>query len=535
MDSSQNRNLLGSSGPPTPIWGNRKLLFAATAIFIAIGVASVIFLTEPLARMWTPADGGKETPIAAPAAADVAQIILLTLGGVVGIIGVALSLSRHGEEVRDAARDQARLDDERSKETVRQLELEEQGKVDVERELRARFVSLIRLMSESDGPSSRVAALLGLGALADDWSNIGRPEEVQVCVDVITHELRGSFADPDGDDEVLRSAINDACIAILKTHLIEGARHSWGECAISLRGISVSSLVDLSEIRIFGTGSIDLSGATLLGGGRILLYGSRISGHGRVNLAKMNICDDGKLDLSKSQLDEQSGVNAFELALKGDGLLDLSGVELKDDSRISLGSADLTDRSCATFSKLKVSQRAKVSLAKVKIRRQGRLLMAAGKFRDQSNISFSQAAVSNNGLIDMSEARTAGSAILHLGGVTLRNSARLDLSRAVLSEVSSLRAQALTLFDKAKASFSQGELDGSAVIDCAGLGVSDTSSVGMRELVVGEGCVVRLVDAKVIDNGILDLSRLRDGSDKAFELTGVSTDGEGRVIRPRMH
>lgn len=55
--------------------------------------------------------------------------------------------------------------------------------------------SLVGLLVDKT-PTTRQAALYGLGALADDWDVFGRSDEVQVYVEAITAHLRAPL--PDG-------------------------------------------------------------------------------------------------------------------------------------------------------------------------------------------------------------------------------------------------------------------------------------------------------------------------------------------------
>lgn len=126
---------------------------------IAISIGSVVALVNipgPLSNNWLESVDLSEIkdPQARviQAIAPAAQTVLFAIGGLIALIGLALSLDRHALAVEQAKAD-------REDEATRIKEWSEQRRTEQERELRARFVSAVELLSDVDKATTRQAGM----------------------------------------------------------------------------------------------------------------------------------------------------------------------------------------------------------------------------------------------------------------------------------------------------------------------------------------------------------------------------------------
>ncbi len=110
----------------------------ATVAFVIVAIASILLLPGILVDHWLSGITTDSTTIRL-SLTNAAQTVLFILGGAVGLVGVALSLSRHGLELEIAAAD-------RAKEERRIGELSQQRQIEAERELRSRFADAVSLL-----------------------------------------------------------------------------------------------------------------------------------------------------------------------------------------------------------------------------------------------------------------------------------------------------------------------------------------------------------------------------------------------------
>ncbi|WP_220433309.1 hypothetical protein, partial [Kocuria coralli] len=251
--------------------GRWAALVPGILIVLAAGFAALFWGPSLLTGAWVPEGSSPEE---VDLHLRLAQVITLSIGGAIAIVGVGLSLSRHHEELEANKRDQRRLDAER------------------DRELRERYVTAVELLSDSERPIKRTAALYALGALADDWHSAGRHDEVQVCINTITGYLRqpldgllqhpqdetparsaeeGHTPSPDVPKQELHNevSVRTTGYKIIANHLRENANPSWSENQLDLSGVQIFHPVDLTNIKVTGKGSVDLGGATITEGGSV--------------------------------------------------------------------------------------------------------------------------------------------------------------------------------------------------------------------------------------------------------------------------
>lgn len=244
---------------------------------IAIGFGSVVALLSipgPLSNNWLQSVDLSEIddPEARviQAIAPAAQTVLFAIGGLIALIGLALSLDRHALAVEQAKAD-------REDEATRIGELAEQRRMDQERELRARFVTAVELLSDVDKATTRQAGMYALAALADDWAAFGNLRERDVCIEVMCGYLRSAWDPADdatADDErrIRATGVNEIAV-----HLrAEAGDRSWDGARFNLQNAIVHFDVNASEIHV-AESTLDLSGAKFWGG-TVSFSGAKFSG-----------------------------------------------------------------------------------------------------------------------------------------------------------------------------------------------------------------------------------------------------------------
>lgn len=377
-----------------------------------------------------------------------ARNVLLLAGGIVAVVGVGLSLSRHREELDSADRDRERLAHDRTKEETRQVEAAVQRRSDAERGMRARFVTAVELLSDDERPMKRAAGLRSLSALADDWAAI-RPEEVKVCVDTICDYLRQPVPRPEpetvGEGLHKEVALPDPCTPreeiavrlvgyqILRDHLIPEAEHKWGDRHINLSGALVDFEADL--------GGIELSG------GRLDFRRAEVCGGGVVNLDHSKVSYGGRLDFTGAS------IHGSEPDTGSPSSVDMTGAHFDAGCSVLLSRAVIANGATVTFKE--------------------------AKFNDGAHVETRRCEVAN-----FSDVRFVG--------VTLSNGAYLSLTmaihddaRVVLSEVNAKSGGWVIL---AASPFGTGrvDLDG-AVLDESDLHLDDAVIADTGPIAVGSG------------------------------------------------
>ncbi len=220
----------------------RKRRFWIVTIFasVAIGaIVAILLLPAQLLRYWAELTGDPTLDrgtLLGPAA----QVVLLTLGGLVALVTLGLSYDRHGAE----------LDKEANA---------------TERDFRARFTKISESLSSTDW-TRRSNGLRELGILADDWHGFGRSDERKRCIDVLCEYLQSPWSPEEAGSE-RESHVREVGFSVIAEHLRLEDRDpkSWHALRLNLRR-SVIHRADLSGIRLGRDTVIDLTGATVVGG-----------------------------------------------------------------------------------------------------------------------------------------------------------------------------------------------------------------------------------------------------------------------------
>jgi Pentapeptide repeats (9 copies) len=308
--------------------------------FLAVSLVVLLWAPELLLNHWL-SNLKVDSATVRLAVGNAAQVVLFSLGGIIALVGVGLSLSRHGLELDNSQAD-------RTKEQRRVAELAEQRGIDTERDLRSRFAQVVTLLSDPDKPTTRQAGVYALGALADDWTNHGRLDERQVCVDVLCGYLR-SYWDPEDERSDGERRIRVAAFDVIAAHLRPNTYHpSWDGATFNLAGALIDFDVDFSSITAnasdvnfygakFSGGHISISRATFSGGhinfsaatfsgGNVYFNKATFSGGNVYFRAATFSGGNVNFDLAKFS----GGKITFEDALFSGGTIRLGGQDFKD-------------------------------------------------------------------------------------------------------------------------------------------------------------------------------------------------------------
>ena len=340
---------VGASSPRPPLW-RRFGVWVTIGVVLYVIAGAVLLVTVPdrLLAHWFPT---LDESARAAFLGSAANVVLFGLGGTIALVGVGLSLSRHRQELEAAERDRQRLVDDRKREQARRDEVEAQRRIETERALRERFVTTVKLLSDP-APVNRQAALFALGALADDWDAFGKPDEVQVCIEVLTGYLRAPRTDdmlvPLTEEEhyqiepaerrdaqrtiAQEVAVQQAGYTVIRNHLAGDAAPHWRDRLIDLAAAHIDFVLDLTDVTIGDDGAVDLKSATISDGGAVDLSGATISDGGVVYLSGATIRDDGAVYLSGATISDNGAVY-----LSGATISDGGGVGLTRAPNIDCG------------------------------------------------------------------------------------------------------------------------------------------------------------------------------------------------------
>lgn len=357
MPTEPRPQFLGRLSPNARGW----IIVVGVIVYVVIGGLLLLFMPDQLLSHWFPDLEDRER---AAFLGSAAQVVLFGLGGVIAVVGVGLSLARHAEELLAAEVDRKRAalqsqvhGFEREKEDRRRAEIREQRDIEIERELRGRFVSAVELMASSD-TMKRTAGLYSSAALADDWQAFRRNEDAQACIDVICYLLRSPLPRNDGIPDASEVAVRRSGYAILRSRLnvpVSNGSCRWSGFLINLRDAPLVFNVDLSDAALDANTIVDFSGAILEGqatlnmdrasvkdGGALRLDGAIILGASSISLIDSELRDGGSLTASDLKISESAGITASGLKISNAARATLGG-NMSDDSKLVLYGARLTD------------------------------------------------------------------------------------------------------------------------------------------------------------------------------------------------
>lgn len=395
--------------------------------FVALGALALWQVPAWLLQHWLPASTTTEQ---AKLLGTAAQIVLLALGGVIAVIGVALSLARHGQALQAAAIDRQRADQDRENEVIRRAEVDgqrefeerreaaRQGETAVqrlaeqERELRSRFTVAVDLLSAAVA-IKRTAGLYALAALADDWLAAGRAGEVQVCVDVLCGYLR-SEAPTDAGERSREREVRRTGFDLIREHLRtpddDAEVPTWAGVKFILRRAPIWFDVDLSGIVCADTTEVDLSECLLEDDaslsfyltvvsdtGSISLRAARLSGHSSVRLNRVKV-SKGFLECGEILLADYATLVFEQLEVSDGGILGLNWAQVSDQSRVILDGCVVESDGLITGTHIALRGRPLVSFAGATVNA-GEVRLGHTTITEDARLSFSGAQVRGAHLI----------------------------------------------------------------------------------------------------------------------------------------
>lgn len=405
-------------------WWNRFGVRVTAGVVLYVIVGGIVLLTVPdlLLENWFPdLTAQRRAAFLGPAT----TAVLFALGGTIALVGVGLSLSRHRQELEAAARDRERLHDDREREQARRDEVDAQRRIETERALRERFVATVKLLSDP-APVNRQAALFALGALSDDWDAFGKPDEVQVCIEVLTGYLRAPRSDemlmpfpheehdqldPSDRRKAQRTtpqevAVKQAGYTVIDRHLGDWSTIHWHGRTINLAGAHIDFAVDLNGAHITNLGSVNLDGANITNSGSLNLRGANIDNSGSVNLDRAHITNSGSVDLNGAHITNLGSVTFDGAVITNSGSVDLEGAVITDSGSVRLNGANITDNGSVICRGANIADSGFVALEGAIVTDRGYVSFRRTNITDSGFVSLEGALYSDDRSVDLSDVRT---------------------------------------------------------------------------------------------------------------------------------
>lgn len=334
-----------------PSWLKTFGALTATGVtaFLVIGGIVLVLVPDLLLQNWFPTLTDRER---AKFLAPSANIVLFGLGGIIALVGVGLSLSRHRQELYAAERDRSRLVYDLQRERNRRDEVEAQRRIETERALRERFVTTVNLLSD-ESPVNRQAALFALGSLADDWDAFGAPHEVQVCIEVLTAYLRAPLRQGEVRTSPQEITVKQAGYSVISEHL-RRAEHSWNQRSISLAGVHIDFSIELSDVRLSEDGFVSLRGARVLEGGSVSLRKLRVEA-GQISFDHVTIEKGGNVSFYDATF-ENSALSFGDVHVVDGGFVSFHKVRVADGGMMHFNNLTIADRSRMSISSATVAE-----------------------------------------------------------------------------------------------------------------------------------------------------------------------------------
>lgn len=221
------------------VWRNVLIAILGGAAILGLAAGGVPQdLASRLGLIW---DDGRQAQV---------QLVLFALGGAIALVGVGYTAQRHiiereqGErEAESIELERQRRQDDRDNEEARRGEVDRQHDAEQERTLRERFVTVAGLL-DSTAPMTRLAGITQLAALADDWRKF-KPDEVQVCIDMLCGYLRSPWPEEDAREASIRRAGFKQLEERTKLH---AGDKSWSHCSFNLEGAAPDVVVHFESL-----------------------------------------------------------------------------------------------------------------------------------------------------------------------------------------------------------------------------------------------------------------------------------------------
>lgn len=407
-------------------------LWLPAVLFVGIGACLLAFVPAELLKHWVP-DGTAEEHKQLLGSA--AQIVLFGLGGVIAVIGVGLSLARHGQSLLDAESAQARENTrrqefeeqmtlERDREKARQAEAADQRTIDQERDLRSRFVAAVELLS-STYTVKRTAGLHALAGLGDDWLKFGKPNELQVCIDVMCGYLRSPVADE--EQSSAEASVRLTGYELIRDHLRtpDGGAPLWQGRRFPLAQAPIWFSVHLDELMLSEGTTIDLTGAVL-------------SGKARVHFDKTTIRTDAAIEMRGAWIGSLSFLRFDEAVLAPGGTISLMGLRVHESARVSARKTRVSG-GVLSLEFMRLADDAVIDMVGIRVEDSGLITATGGRLvgssrfaADQmfvgadSRLWFRRLTLEGSSVLRLARASVEGGAI-HLAGGKMRDNARISL------------------------------------------------------------------------------------------------------------
>lgn len=396
--------------------------------FIGLGIILLAVVPEALLQNWIPDATVEERGRLLGSAA---QIVLFGLGGVIAVIGVALSLARHGQSLSDAdefrERESVRRAEfvdqitfERDRETARIREFEVQRQTELERDLRARFLAAVELLS-AEAPSKRTAALYALAALGDDWLAFGKPKELQVCIDVMCGYLRSAVEDRGRTPD--EGAVRMTGYDLIREHLLrgdDGSAPTWAGCRFPLSRAPIWFSVNFDEIMLAEGSNINLSM-------------SRISGVGRLSFKRASITNGARVDMHAAKFTEMAAISFSRARIVTGGHIDLRFTSVDDGAIFDATRVHVADRGKISMSRVTVQSLLTMSGATVS--KSGVVTVVDASVTERGRLVFDGTTVSDSGQLLLRDIRLDPDASLSVEGVTTDNAVFDVSTHAVIAKL----------------------------------------------------------------------------------------------------
>ncbi len=452
--------------PPAagPSWWKRRTYGQRVAVgvvsYVLVAIPVVLYAPGALLNNWVPGQTPEEQGKLLGAAGN---LVLLALGGVIAVVTVGLSLSRHRQEIDAAERDRQRLRDDQKREQARLSEVDRQRRIETERVLRERFVTTVKLLSDP-APVNRQAALFALGALADDWDALGNPGEVQVCIEVLTSYLRAPrsddmllpldaeeahYLDPDDYYDAQRTtpqevSVKQAGYTVIRNHLQWEAASNWHDRVINLARAHIDFHVEIPRVKIDRGGFIDLSAARIARGGNVDLSAARIRNHGRVSLTAALINGDGLVNMTAAKVSNHGMLTLTDVTLSR-AHVRLVNAKIENYGSVIIRNATIRHGASLDLKSAEISDGGMVDLMASTISADSGVILRNAKIRDRGSVNLGEGVIRDGGSVDLSAAKITHDGIVDLGAATIDDRGHVNLSGALISDGGHISLTATTI------------------------------------------------------------------------------------------